>query len=70
MKDNEWGETALIAASINGWADIVRELIAADGSVEHVRMQSRWGKTALDKAKNDEIKALLRAAGAQEAQTQ
>ena len=50
--------------SHEGWADIVRELIAADGSVEHLRMQTNRGKTALDHAKNDEIKALLTAAEA------
>ena len=57
-------------ASINGSTDVVHELIAADGSAEHLQMQDRWGRTALDYAQNDEIKALLRAAGAQEAQTQ
>ena len=54
-------------ASINGFTDVVRELIAADGSVEHLRMQSSIGKTALywaDWADNDEITALLTAAEA------
>ena len=46
---------------------IVRELIAADGSAEHLRMQIHGdemfhGYTALDFAKKDEIKALLAAA--------
>ena len=52
-------------ASDYGWTDVVRELIAADGSVEHLRMQDKkYGKTALDHARNDEIKALLTAAEA------
>ena len=57
-------------ASDYGWTDVVRELIAADGSVEHLQMQDNYGEMALDRAWRDEIKALLRAAGAQEAQTQ
>ena len=56
---------ALILASMLGQTAVVRELIAADGSVEHLRMQDMFGKTALDNAMNDEIKALLRAAGSQ-----
>ena len=52
-------------ASINGSTDVVRELIAADGSVEHLKMKSNNGKTALDYADNDDIKALLTAAEAQ-----
>ena len=52
-------------ASYKGWMDVVRELIAADGSVEHLRMQGENGETAIDLAiRNDEIKALLRAAEA------
>ena len=69
MQNNN-GKTGLGNACTGGWTDVVRELIAADGSVEHLQMQDRWGRTALDYAQNDEIKALLRAAGAQEAQTQ
>ena len=41
------GSTALHIASCNGHADVVRALIAADPSVEHVRMQNRLGNTAL-----------------------
>jgi hypothetical protein len=48
-----------------GFTDIVRDLIAADRTVEHLGMQSKYGKAALDYAKNDEIKALLRAAEAE-----
>ena len=45
--------------------DVVRELIAADGSVEHLRMKDFCDRrTALDYADNDEIKALLTAAEA------
>ena len=56
-------------ASYNGWTDVVRELIAADGSAEHLRMQIHGdlmfhGYTALDHADNDEIKALLTVAEA------
>ena len=47
-----------------GWTNIVRLLIAADGSVEHIDLQDIHERTALDCAKNDEIKALLIAAGA------
>ena len=52
-------------ASDYGWTDVVvRELIAADGSVEHLRMKDINGKTALNLAKKDEIRqALLRAGG-------
>ena len=56
---------ALILASMFGQTAVVRELIAADGSAEHLRMQDMFGMTALDNAKNDEIRALLRAAGSQ-----
>ena len=70
MKDNEWGETALIAASINGWADIVRELIAADGSVEHLRMKDNNGWTALISASRfgntDIVRELVAADGSVE----
>ena len=45
-----YGETALINASVCGRTDIVRELIAADGSVEHLRMQNNNGRTALSLA--------------------
>ena len=59
------GMTALHHASMFGQTAVVRELIAADGSVEHLRMKNKtYGKTALDHAKNDEIKALLTAAEA------
>ena len=51
-------------ASVCGQLDVIRELIAADGSVEHLRMQSKLGMTALDWAKKEEIKALLTAAEA------
>ena len=53
-------------ASAYEWTDVVRELIAADGSIEHLRMTNDHdhGKTALDYAKYDEIKALLRVAEA------
>ena len=52
-------------ACFNGWVDIVRELVAADGSVEHIRMKNtRDGMTALDLTVDDEIKALLTAAEA------
>ena len=47
-----------------GWIEIVRELIAADGSVEHLQMTDMYGNTALDWAENDEINALLTAAEA------
>ena len=60
----EHGLTALRFASAFGYTDIVRELIAADGSVKHLRMKDKWGETALEFAKNDEIKALLHAAEA------
>ena len=64
-KDND-GCTALMLASAYGLVDVVRELIAADGSVEHLRMQDNNGQTALHCSRNDEIKALLRAAGVEE----
>ena len=51
-------------ASVCGQLDVIRELIAADGSVEHLRMQSKYGNTALDWAKKEEIKVLLTAAEA------
>ena len=51
-------------ASMHGFTDVVRELIAADGSAEHLRMQTNSGMTALVLARNDEIKALLTAAEA------
>ena len=54
-----------------GFTDVVRELIAADGSAEHLRMRTKSlrsfpSETALDLAKTDEIKALLTAAEAAE----
>ena len=58
--------TALSLASQYGQTDVVRELIAADGSAEHLRMKNKHGKTARDLAKTDEIKALLTAAEAAE----
>ena len=58
--------TALSLASQYGQTDVVRELIAADGSMEHLRMKNKHGKTARDLAKTDEIKALLTAAEAAE----
>ena len=46
-KDND-GDTALSCASAYGFTDVVRDLIAADGSVEHLRMKdNEWGETAL-----------------------
>jgi len=51
-------------ASDFGFTDVVRELIAADGSAEHLRMKNKYGQTALDLAKSDAIKALLTAAEA------
>ena len=55
-------------ASAYGFSDVVRELIAADGSAEHLRMRTKslrkHGFTAFDMAKNDEIEALLTAAEA------
>ena len=52
-------------ASVYAWTDIVRELIAADGSVKHLQMKDKWGETALESyAGNDEIKAPLTAAEA------
>ena len=33
---------------MHGFTDVVRELIAADGSVEHLRMKDERGMTALD----------------------
>ena len=66
--------TALICVAAAGkYADIARELIAADGSLEHLRLHNNitrpaYGRTALGHAKdrnpNEEIKALLLAAGA------
>ena len=47
-----------------GQTDVVRELVAADGSAEHLRMKDKRGRTALDYAYNDETKALLTAAEA------
>ena len=63
-QDDGW--TALHYASCYGYTGIVRELIAVDGSVEHLRMQDNLGRgsTALDKTRNEEIKALLTAAEA------
>ena len=64
-KDDNYGYTALMyASSTGGWTDVVRELIAADGSVEHLQMTDMYGNTALDWAENDEINALLTAAEA------
>ena len=54
----------MYASSTGGWTDVVRELIAADGSAEHLRMKNNNGRTALNSATNDEIKALLTAAEA------
>ena len=62
-KDNA-GYTALVMASVCAQTDVVHELIAADGSAEHLRMKCKDGRTALDMAWNDEIKALLTAAEA------
>ena len=67
---DKWGRTALMYASMYGQMDIVRELIAADNDGrrynhgELIRMKDNYGETALDRAKNDEIKALLTAAEA------
>ena len=59
-KDSE-GKTALMAASRGGKADVVRALIEAKADV---KAKDKDGKTALDAAKWDEIKELLKAAGA------
>ena len=58
---NGSGWTALMRASKYEQTDVVRELIAADGSAEHLRMFNKRGRTALDYAYNDDIKALLTA---------
>ena len=58
---NGSGWTALMRASKYEQTDVVRELIAADGSAEHIRMKNKRGRTALDYAYNDDIKALLTA---------
>ena len=55
-----YGETALINASVCGRTDIVRELIAADGSVEHLRMQNNNGVTALSLASQEGETAVVR----------
>ena len=47
-------------ASFNGFTDVVRELIAADGSVEHIRMQENDGWTALMSACSDGKKDVVR----------
>ena len=59
-KDSE-GKTVLMAASRGGKADVVRALIEAKADV---KAKDKDGKTALDAAKWDEIKELLKAAGA------
>ena len=51
-------------ASMCAQTDVVRELVAADGSAEHLQMKYKCGRTALDMTKNVEIKALLTAAEA------
>ena len=57
-------------ASQNGFTDIVRELIAADGSVEHLRMQNIDGWTALMYAsfrgRTDVVRELIAADGSAE----
>ena len=50
--------------SCYGQTDVVRELVAADGSAEHLRMKDKRGRTALVYAVNDEITALLTSAEA------
>ena len=54
----------MYASSAGEQTDVVRELIAADGSAEHLRMKNNSGRTALNSAKTDEIRALLTAAEA------
>ena len=57
-------------ASMHGWTDTVRELIAADGSVEHIRMQANKGCTALLSASiyghTDTVRELIAADGSAE----
>jgi ankyrin repeat protein len=54
---NENGKTALIIAAINGYVDVIKELLAHKNI--NVNIKDTGGKTALDLAKSDEIKQLL-----------
>ena len=57
------GKTALIAASTNEHQGIVQALLAKGANVE---LRLNGGGTALKHAKTQQIKQLLRAAGAME----
>ncbi len=58
---NYIGESALIFASKHGREAVVKMLLAAGAKVNH---QSKDSKTALSVAKTEQIKQLLKAAGA------
>ena len=62
-KANKWGETPLYEAAYWGHTECVELLIAAGADVN---MADKEGKTPLDVAGTEEIKQLLRAAGAKE----
>ena len=56
-----YGSTALMMASLNGYDEFVKTYIA--GGAE-VNQQDESGETALSKAKTEQIKQILKEAGA------
>ena len=60
-KAANWGYTPLYCAAVVGHKECVKLLIAAGADVNKA---NRWGQTPLSVAKTEEIKRLLRAAGA------
>ena len=56
IKDVYYKRTPILLASMNGFADIVRELIHAGADIS---IKDKDGQTALDIAKNNEIKEIL-----------
>ena len=60
-KQDNHGETPLMYAAANGKIEVVRELLKR-GAKKELKVTSGYyaGKTAYDKASNEEIKALLR----------
>ena len=59
---DEDGNIALTTASSRGHLDVVKALLEADSSMEHLRVTNKIGKNALSAATNDEIAALIRKA--------
>ena len=60
-KDSDWGYTALIYAAEHGNLEIVKYLVEKGANVN---IKDNHGRTALDLAETEEIKEVLRKAGA------